>query len=78
MNGEGEHFCPWSISRVEKAVAEKRFLRTHRSHLVNLVKVAGFRREGDKGICLLSDPEETEVPVSRSKLPDVQKALGLS
>ncbi len=78
LNGEGEHFCPWSISRVERAVEEKNFLRTHRSHLVNLSKVAGFRRDGDKGICLLNDPKESEVPVSRSKLPEVQKALGLS
>lgn len=78
LNGEGEHFCPWSISRVEKAVAELNFLRTHRSHLVNLSKVAGFRREGDKGLCLLSDPKESQVPVSRSKLSAVQKALGLS
>lgn len=78
LNGEGEHFCPWSISRVEKAVRDLNFLRTHRSHLVNLSKVAGFRRDGDKGLCLLSDPKEREVPVSRSKLPDVQKALGLS
>ncbi len=78
LNGEGEHFCPWSISRVEKAVADLNFLRTHRSHLVNLSKVAGFRREGDKGLCLLSDPKESEVPVSRSKLSAVQKALGLS
>ncbi len=77
LNGEGELFCPWSISRVEKAVAQKSFLRTHRSHLVNLSKVAGFRREGDKGICLLADGRDSEVPVSRSKLPEVQKALGL-
>jgi len=77
LNGEGEHFCPWSISRVEQAVAEKRFLRTHRSHLVNLTKVGGFRRDGDKGICLLTDPKESEVPVSRSKLGEVQRALGL-
>ncbi|MBC6406099.1 MAG: LytTR family transcriptional regulator DNA-binding domain-containing protein [Rhodospirillales bacterium] len=78
LNGEGELFCPWSISRVEQAVAGKAFLRTHRSYLINLSKVAGFRREGDRGICLLADARETEVPVSRSKLPDVQKALGLS
>ncbi len=78
LNGEGELFCPWSISRVEKAVAGETFLRTHRSYLVNLSKVAGFRRQGDKGICLLADPKETEVPVSRSKLAVVQKALGLA
>ncbi len=78
LNGEGELFCPWSISRVEKAVEGEAFLRTHRSYLVNLSMVAGFRRQGDKGICLLADKQETEVPVSRSKLAAVQKALGLA
>jgi len=63
---------------VEKAVAGKAFLRTHRSYPVNLSKLASFRRDGDNGICLLADAKEIDVSVSRSKLPDVQKALSLS
>ncbi len=77
INGMGELFCPWSISRIEKAVATAPFVRTHRSFLVNLDHVSGFKRNGDKGFCLLGSGAEQRVPVSRSYMPSVQKALGL-
>ena len=48
LNSGGEFFCPWSISRVEQAISSPPFIRTHRSYLVNLAHVVGFRREGDK------------------------------
>ena len=78
INGSREFFCPWSISRVEKAIETAPFIRTHRSYLVNLRHVAGFKREGDKAYCFLKDDSETRIPVSRSRISDVQKALGLS
>jgi DNA-binding LytR/AlgR family response regulator len=54
------------------------FLRTHRSFLVNLRHVSGFRRDGDKGVCLLGAGSTVrEIPVSRSQIQAVQKALGL-
>ncbi len=77
INGRGELFCPWSISRIEKAVAAAPFMRIHRSFLVNLDHVSGFKRDGDKGFCLLGSLATQRVPVSRSYLPSVQKALGL-
>jgi len=78
MNGSLEYFCPWSISRVEKAIETSPFIRTHRSYLVNLRHVAGFKRVGDKAFCFLEGTEEIKIPVSRSRIPVVQKALGLS
>lgn len=78
MNGSVEFFCPWSISRVEKAIETSPFIRTHRSYLVNLRHVAGFKRVGDKAFCFLSGSDEIMIPVSRSRIPVVQKALGLS
>ena len=79
INGkESVLFCPWAISKLEKALDGSSFLRTHRSFLVNLQHVAGFRREGDKGYCLMREGAATkEIPVSRSQVPAIQKALGL-
>jgi len=75
---EADLFCPWPLSKLEKTLEGTSFLRTHRSFLVNLRHVAGFRRDGDKGICLLGEgATPTEVPVSRSQILAVQKALGL-
>ncbi len=78
MNAGGEFFCPWSISRVEQAITSPPFIRTHRSYLVNLAHVAGFRREGDKAFCFLSERDDIRIPVSRSRIGDVQRALGLN
>ncbi len=75
---ERELFCPWPLSKIEKTLEGSSFFRTHRSFLVNLRHVAGFRRDGDKGICLLGTGNSPkEIPVSRSQIPAVQKALGL-
>jgi NO-binding membrane sensor protein with MHYT domain len=77
INGKGALFCPWPISKVEKVLDALPFIRTHRSFLVNLDHVAGFRREGDKGYCVFGQSGAEPVPVSRSQVPAVQKALGL-
>ena len=77
INGRGELFCPWSISKIENAIGVNSFMRTHRGFLVNLDHASGFKRDGDKGFCLLGSGAEQRVPVSRSYLPEVQKALGL-
>lgn len=76
--GRGELFCPWPLSKHEKHLSDLPFLRTHRSFLVNINHVAGFRRDGDKGYCLLREAGGADVPVSRSQIPIVQSALGLT
>ena len=78
VNAGGEFFCPWSISRVERAITSPPFIRTHRSYLVNLAHVDGFRRDGDKAYCFLSGSEDIRIPVSRSRIGEVQRALGLT
>lgn len=78
INGNGEFFCPWPISRVAEAVGVGDFIRTHRSYLVNLSHVSGFRREGDKAFCFVNSDEDLRIPVSRSRMSDVQTALGLN
>jgi NO-binding membrane sensor protein with MHYT domain len=74
-NGADDYFCPWPISRVEKSLDPARFIRTHRSYLVNKSHINGFRRQGDKGVCIVG--EEREVPVSRGHISEIQEMLGL-
>ncbi|WP_395022019.1 MHYT domain-containing protein [Dongia sp.] len=75
--GQESHFCPWSISRVEEAVAGRNFLRTHRSFLVNLEHARAFQRKHDKVFLMVPGPEDNLVPVSRGHVPEVRKALGI-
>jgi NO-binding membrane sensor protein with MHYT domain len=75
--GETELFCPWSISKVETLVDPERFVRTHRSHLVNIGHVTGFSRDGDKAFCLIGENDDSRVPVSRTRVADIRRMLGM-
>jgi NO-binding membrane sensor protein with MHYT domain len=78
-NGKEELFCPWPISRVEEALkGRNRFLRTHRSYLVNIRHVKGFQRNGDKAFCLIGTDRSDSIPVSRSRIGEVREALQLA
>ncbi len=74
---ENEYFCPWSISRLEKKLDSEHFIRTHRSYLVNRTHINGFRRDGDKAVCIVGKETETEIPVSRGRIAELQDVLGI-
>ncbi len=77
LDGENSHFCPWSISRLEDHLAGLDFVRTHRSFLLNLSHAESFKRQKDTALVVLRGAPEIEVPVSRSHVGEVRKALGL-
>ncbi len=71
-------FCPLSISEVEKRLHAGRFIRTHRSYLVNIERVTAFERAKDSGRCLFEGVTSLKfVPVSRSFVPRVRTALNI-
>ncbi|MHA1527550.1 MAG: LytTR family transcriptional regulator DNA-binding domain-containing protein, partial [Alphaproteobacteria bacterium] len=78
FRGDEELFCPWPISRLEEELDAARFLRTHRSYIVNLDYVRGFERRKDQGVCLFEvGAALSEVPVSRTNLAQTRALLGL-
>ncbi len=68
-------FCVWSVTDATKRLLPLGFLQTHRSYLVNPVRVARFERSKDKGRCLFHSADLPPAPVSRSKLKAIQDAL---
>ncbi len=76
FDGHDSHFCPWPISRIEAALAGQNFLRTHRSHIVNMRHASAFQKEKDKSYLVLPGLPETVIPVSRSHVAQVREALG--
>lgn len=55
-----------------------KFLRIHRSAIINLDYLKELEHEGDrKYAAILSDPAKTRLPVSRERLEDLKKILGL-
>jgi diguanylate cyclase len=76
FDGSSKLFCPLAISEIEARLDNDRFLRVHRSHIVNIERVAGLRRAGDNGIIELAGSQTYRVPVSRSRLRWLKTRLG--
>jgi diguanylate cyclase len=76
FDGSSKLFCPLAIGEIEARLDNDRFLRVHRSHIVNIERVAGLRRAGDNGIIELAGAQTYTVPVSRSRLRWLKTRLG--
>ena len=74
---QAKYFCVWSITTAGKRLADKGFIKTHRSYLLNPVHVTSFERSKDSGLCKFNSSDLPNVPVSRSKLKAVRGALGI-
>ncbi len=70
------YLCTASLGELEDRLGP-RFARIHRSYLVNLAKVAGVRRAGDRFRLQLADEARTELDVSRRQSREVRERLGL-
>jgi diguanylate cyclase len=75
FDGTARLFCPLPISDVEARLDTSRFVRVHRSHIVNVDRVVGLRRAGDNGVIELAGADRYTVPVSRSRLGPLKSRL---
>ena len=71
----GRLFCAWPITQAAKRLLPTGFIKVHRSYLVNPSKIARFERGKDKGSILFAQDLLPPVPVSRSKVKDVQEMM---
>src|SRR5262245_23760246 len=75
FNGTAKLFCPLAISDVEARLDSTRFLRVHRSHIVNVERVVRLKRTGDGGMVELDAPVIHSVPVSRSRVSSLKSRI---
>ena len=68
FNGSDKLFCPLAIGDVEQRLDKDRFVRIHRSHIVNIERVVGYKRSGDNEMVEMDAGQEYAVPVSRSRI----------
>jgi NO-binding membrane sensor protein with MHYT domain len=76
-DGSGSYFCSYSLSELEARLDPARFLRVHRSHIVNLDHARAFERHKEQGLIRLDGADAPSVPVSRRNVPKLRMALGL-
>jgi DNA-binding LytR/AlgR family response regulator len=74
---ERSYLCTSSLAELTRQVPAGRFARIHRSHVVNLAKVAAVRRAGADTVLLqLADSSQTELPVARRQVRELRERLG--
>lgn len=68
FNGTDKLFCPLAIGEVESRLDNTRFVRIHRSHIVNIERVVGYKRSGDNEMVEMDAAHNYAVPVSRNRV----------
>jgi len=72
------YLCTASLGELEEKLPGNRFARIHRSHLVNLGRVAAVKRAGSDRIRLaLADAAKTELDVARRQSRQLRERLKL-
>ncbi len=73
-----EFFCDDSLESVVSRLDPSIFIRVHRGAALNIRFLKELKREGDrKYMAILTDKSQTEVPISRERLPQLKKFLGM-
>jgi len=76
FNGTLKLFCPLAIGEVESRLDKNRFIRVHRSHIINIDRVVGHRRNGDGELVEMAAADHYSVPVSRSRATWLKSRIG--
>lgn len=69
--GDAQHLLHLSLGRIEERLDARRFARIHRAHIVNLDRVAAFRRQLNGQVVAELD-DGTKLPVSRTKAQELR------
>ncbi len=78
FDGNDKLFCPLAIGDVEQRLDHERFVRVHRSHIVNIDRVVGYKRYGDNDMVELAGVGHYAVPVSRSRISSLKSRIAIS
>jgi diguanylate cyclase len=75
FDGSDKLFCPLAIGDVESRLDKGRFIRVHRSHIVNIDRVVGYKRSGDNELVEMAGVHHYAVPVSRSRIGSLKSRV---
>jgi NO-binding membrane sensor protein with MHYT domain/DNA-binding LytR/AlgR family response regulator len=75
FDGNDKLFCPLAIGDVESRLDNSHFVLVHRSHIVNIDRVVGYKRSGDNELVEMAAPHHYLVPVSRSRIGSLKSRV---
>lgn len=73
----GAHLCTLSLAELAARLDPTHFLRVHRGYLVNLRHAGAVERAGDRTVFVMDAPGAPRVPVSRGRIEELKRRLGL-
>lgn len=75
---EGKHyFCNMSLSQLESRLPPDRFVRVHRSYIINLAHADAVLRHDEQFVISMAGGTEEQIPVSRGNVPRLRELLGV-
>lgn len=72
------YLCNLSLSELESRLDLGRFVRVHRSHIVNVRFAAAFERIDDQCVLVMRADDAARIPISRSHVPKLKSMFGLA
>lgn len=72
-----EYLCNLSLSDLEERLDKDKFVRVHRSHMINMDYAKVFEKSGEQCTLVMDTPSEVAIPISRSKVKMLKMMLGL-
>jgi two-component system, LytTR family, response regulator len=76
--GGREHVVAYTLAQLEQRLDPRRFVRVHRSALINLAFVDELYPDVDGGLAVrLKDERKTEIGVARDRVRDLKERLGI-
>jgi NO-binding membrane sensor protein with MHYT domain len=76
FEGTSKLFCSLSISDIERRLDTTRFVRVHRSHIINIERTVAIRRTKEGRIIELAAKNRYSVPVSGSRYSKLKSRFG--
>jgi DNA-binding LytR/AlgR family response regulator len=74
---ENQYLVDLTLGELEDRLSHETFARVHRSYLVNLNKVKEILRMGGSYVVVVTDRDETHVPVARRQARTFREAVGI-
>ena len=75
---EQSYLCNLSLSDLETRLDTAKYVRVHRSHMINVRFASAFEREDDQCAIVMRGDNDVKIPVSRSNVPKLKLMFGLT
>lgn len=74
---ENQYLVDLTLGELESRLSKESFVRVHRSFMVNLNKIKEILRVDGAYVVVVSDRDETHVPVARRQAREFREAVGI-